>query len=129
MAKRIVRLKTDQRVIKTRRVAYAAGNVGALLKDAAQISPGWNVLAVHLLVNPERGDFVIHLFFGRDTTAYVFLESADVPTVAAYLFATMQPRVAMAQFEPADDGDGEELPLPKISAAALAEMATVAGVQ
>lgn len=136
---RMVRLETWQpstqrkRVLKTRRVAYAAGNVGALLKDAAKINPRWNVMSVRLLVNPERGDYQLDLCFGSDqqgvsTAAYVYLESDDVPTVAAYLFATLQPFIAMAQFTPtADDGDG--LPLPKMSAAALAEMATVGGVQ
>lgn len=140
---RMVRLEarfTDRnvasdRVIKTRRVVYRAGNVGALLKAAAKMNSRWNVVNVDLLVNPELGHYRIGLSFGRDTqgvstTAYVSLESADVPVVAAYLFATMQPYVAMAHFTPtADGGDGEELPLPTISAAALAEMAAVGGVQ
>jgi hypothetical protein len=78
-------------------------------------------------MNPERGNLNLDLNYGCDkdgvsTSLTVYLKRSDLAAVTTYLMLHAELSIGMLQFDWADGGDGDELPLPRVSATELDAM-------
>lgn len=110
------------------------------IQAAAALVPRWQPRRVHLsLFDSSAGEAAsaaLVLNFGHDekgesTSVSVTLEERDVNTLLAYMLATdmITAVTVFGDLRPNVEGDGgEELPVPAVSASALAMMQAPAGV-